>query len=237
VTRYGSRRIFLQQYGLCIIASIIGCAAIAASQSPLIKSNNTNGHNAPGFLFSSHDAIGCGLQFLSVCFSAAARLLMKRTENILSRNEAVQANNVCNFILPLLYTLITNPRGWEAFLVMNIQSFVAWITIAVLVYTIGSTVQMSLVRSMGPGMYSSLGATRVLGSAILSAICLHEPVQNWLEWIGLFVIMCTMTMYTLASVDVRLGWRHLLNVNSDDNDAESDDEKTQLVPLKDQATR
>jgi len=140
---------------------------------------------------------------------------MKRTEHILTRNEAVQTNNVCNCVFPLLYTLIVNPGGWKAFQTMSWQSFGAWTTIAVLVYTIGSTGQMALVRSMGPGVYSSLGATRVLGSVALSALWLHEPVQNWLEWIGLLVIMCTMTLYTLVSIDIQNTWRHLL-VGSND---------------------
>mmetsp|Transcript_9130 Transcript_9130/g.14053 ORF Transcript_9130/g.14053 Transcript_9130/m.14053 type:complete len:398 (-) Transcript_9130:1944-3137(-) len=221
----------------CIFASIIGCATIALSQSPLflkLNCNNRNPYDGNGsinsYSFGFQDVLGCGLQLLSVCFSAVARLLMKRTEHILNRNEAIQANNICNCIFPLLYTLITNPQGWEAFDTMNLPSFGAWSTIAVLVYTIGSTGQMSLVRSMGPGMYSSLSATRVLGAALLSAIWLHEPVQNWLEWIGLFVIMGTMTLYTLASVDVRFSWSHCLcsAPDNDDNDAGSD-EKIQLV--------
>ena len=68
-------------------------------------------------------------------------------------------------------------------------------------YTIGSTGQMSLVHSMGPGMCSSLSAVRVLGSALLSAIWLKEPVCNWLEWLGLGIIVMTMTLCTVASVD------------------------------------
>ena len=219
----------------CIFASIVGCVTIAASQSPLIPKDD---NSEDKFSFTSQDVIGCGLQFISMCFSATARLLMKRTEHILSRNEAVQTNNACNFIFPLSYTLVTNPGGWQAYRKMSSQSVVAWTIISVLVYTIGSTGQMSLVRSMGPGMYSSLGATRVLGSAILSAMWLSEPVQNWLEWIGLLIIMCTMTLYTLASVDVRNSWRHLFrardkveNDEGSDNADESVFAVVQLVPL------
>lgn len=198
----------------CILASIVGCATIAASQSPILMAEGGSNHDNH-LSFTSQDAIGCALQFMSMCFSAAARLLMKRTEHVLTRTEAVQTNNVCNCIFPLIYTLVVNPGGWKAFQTMSLQSFGAWTTIAVLVYTIGSTGQMALVRSMGPGVYSSLGATRVLGSVVLSALWLHEPVQNWLEWIGLFIIMCTMTLYTLASIDVRNSWGHLFVGTSD----------------------
>ena len=179
----------------CVIMSFVGCAVIGVSQSHVVDMS------AAG-VFSSDDAMGCALQFLSMCFSAAARILMKRTEHILSQNEAVQTNNVSNFVFPLLHALLTNPEGWEAFRHIFVpQNSLSWLTIALLVYTIGSTGQMSLVRSMGPGMYSSLSAVRVLGSALLSAIWLKEPVRNWLEWLGLGIIVMTMTLCTVASVD------------------------------------
>lgn len=232
----------------CIASSVVGCLVIAASQSPLMKVSTDSSDEADDvyFTFTTQDGIGCGLQFMSMCFSAGARLLMKRTENILTRNEAVQTNNVCNTVFPLLYTLSTNPRGWNAFRSMTWESFGAWLTVAVLVYTIGSTGQITLVRGMGPAAYSSLGAVRVLGSAVLSAVWLNEPVQNWMEWLGLSIIMCTMTLYTLASVDVRQSWQHLIGsrgvdatatngtVNEDDNTHSREGIFTELVPLKDE---
>ena len=232
----------------CIASSVVGCLVIAASQSPLMKVSTVSSDEADGvpFTFTTQDGIGCGLQFMSMCFSAGARLLMKRTENILTRNEAVQTNNVCNTVFPLLYTLFANPRGWNAFRSMTWESFGAWLIIAVLVYTIGSTGQMVLVRGMGPAVYSSLGAVRVLGSAVLSAVWLNEPVQNWMEWLGLSIIMCTMTLYTLASVDVRQSWQHLIGsrgvdatatngaIDEDNNTHSPEGFFTELVPLKDE---
>ena len=184
----------------CSVASFLGCALIGFSQSPFFATSSGDPKDSD-YPFSSRDAIGCGLQFASMCFSSTARLLMKSTQGILTRNEALQVNNICNTVFPILYTLIANPKGWIAFRYMNGPSFLAWITISVLVYTVASTGQMSLVRSMGPGMYSSLSAMRVLASALISAICLNEPVQNWLEWLGLFATMMTMTIYTLISMD------------------------------------
>lgn len=232
----------------CIASSVVGCLVIAASQSPLMKdsTDNSDEANDVSFTFTAQDGIGCGLQFMSMCFSAGARLLMKRTENILTRNEAVQTNNVCNSVFPLLYTLFANPSGWNAFRSMTWESFGAWLTVAVLVYTIGSTGQMALVREMGPAVYSSLSAVRVLGSAVLSAIWLNEPVRNWMEWLGLSLIMLTMTLYTLASVDVRQSWQHLIGsrgadvtvtngtVNEGDTTHSTEGFFAELVPLKDE---
>lgn len=135
---------------------------------------------------------------------------MKATSGVLTKTEAVQTNNICNIIFPVLYTMYigNNLPGsgsaspWTAFCDTTFKSFMAWVVVAVLVYTIGSMGQMSLVRSMGPGMYSSLGGIRVICSAFLSAICLNEPVTNWLEWFGLIILVVTMTAYTLTSVGI-----------------------------------
>lgn len=180
----------------CVIMSCLGCVIIGLSQSPYFVMLSSS---SSVYLFTMRDTIGCSLQFTSMCFSAMARLLMKRTEHILTRDEMVQTNNICNTILPLIYTLVTNPNGWLAFRYITIPSLFAWLILTVLVYTIGSTGQMSLVRTMGPGMYTSLSALRVLGSVFLSAVWLNEPVRNWLEWTGLVITMITMTVYTIAS--------------------------------------
>ena len=170
---------------------------IAFAQSPLFVVSS----DPSSYVFTHRDALGCALQFISVLFSSLARLLMKRTEHILTRDEMVQTNNLFNTIVPLAYTLLVPDarQKWRAFREPSTESIVALLSIAVLVYTIGSTGQMSLVRNMGAGVYSSFSAIRVLGSVLFSSIFLGEPVQNWLEWIGLLVTTLTMTLYTIAS--------------------------------------
>lgn len=98
-----------------------------------------------------------------------------------------------------------------------------------LVYTVGSSGQMSLVRSMGPALYSSLSAVRVLSSAMLSSMFLHEPVRNWLEWVGLLIAMITMTAYTISSVDVNECYCGKRQEESDDDD--DDDNETPGIPM------
>lgn len=194
-----------------VFGSFAGCAIIGYSQSSLYLKEEESASS-----FFQDDMLGCILQFASMLFSVAARLLMKRTEGILSRDEAVQTNNFCNTLFPLLYTLLVNPSGWKAFVCMTLESFCAWLTIAVLVYTIASASQMSLVRSVGPGVYSSFSAIRVVVSAWLSAIVLHEPVQDGLEWLGLMVIVITISVYTaMTLVESRRTNEKLPNISRD----------------------
>lgn len=127
---------------------------------------------------------------------------MKVTEDILTRDEMVQVNNVFNTFVPMIYVFLADPHAWYAFAHMQIYSWLALGSIAILVYTIGSTTQMALIRSMGVGVYSSYSGVRVLGSVLLSSWILKEPVQNWLEWSGLAITTTTMTTYTIISSSI-----------------------------------
>ena len=153
-------------------------------------------------LISPRDnAIGCSLQFLSAIFSAFARLLMKHTEHLLSPTHIVQTNNISNCVFPLIYTLIQNPASWMAFhyLLTTPSSLLAWTTISIGVYSFASTRQIKLVRALGPGLYSSWVAIRVLGSMVLSALVLGEEVNNSLEWVGIFIMITTVSIYLVET--------------------------------------
>ena len=194
----------------CVLVSLLGALLMGLAQSPwvvqgitqssdLLNHEDEEAQSRGVTEFTSRDLIGCVMQLVSVIFASSARLLVKKTQGILSRDEIVQANNISNCLFPFLYTLMVHPTGWRAYrYIFTLPNFAAWATIAVVVFTIGFTGQMSLVRSMGPAMYSSLSGTRILGSALLSAIFLAEPVKNWVEWVGLLIIMVTMTLYTVS---------------------------------------
>ena len=172
-----------------IILSGFGGFLIAISQSD-------------GDSISSRDnLIGCSLQLLSAIFSAFARILMKRTEHILTPTHIVQTNNISNCVLPLLYTLIANPFSWRAFryLLFTPKSLIAWCTISIGVYSFTSTLQIRLVRILGPGFYSSWVAIRVLGSMILSTIVLGEGISSWLEYVGVGLMLITVSIYIVET--------------------------------------
>ena len=205
---------------ICIFTTCCGCIFIAISQKYEIeKQQNQNrqqdeeestttmigggGGGGGGDTSSASSSesttilFGCFLQLLSICFSAMARILMKYTDGILSKIEIVQANNICNVILPFLYTLLTNPMGWIAFEYILIpNNLIAFVTVSIVVYTIGSTTQVTLVRNVGPAIYTSFNGIRIICSAILSALLVHESISNTIELLGLCIIIISMTMYT-----------------------------------------
>ena len=63
------------------------------------------------------------------------------------------------------------------------------------VYSFASTLQIRLVRNLGPGFYSSWVGVRVLGSMILSAYVLGEGIDSWLERAGAGLMIVTISFY------------------------------------------
>jgi len=175
-----------------VILSGLGGFLIAICQS------NNDGDSS---ISSRDNLIGCSLQLLSAIFSAFARILMKQTEHILTPTHIVQTNNIFNCVLPLLYTLITNPSSWRAFryLPFTPKSLLSWCTISIGVYSFASTLQIRLVRILGPGFYSSWVSVRVLGSIILSSLVLGEGMSSLLEYIGVALMIITVSIYLVET--------------------------------------
>jgi len=147
-----------------IVLSCIGGFLIAASQTLDNGSSNERARIAP-----TDNLIGCSLQLLSSVFSAIARILMKRTERVLTPTHIVQTNNISNCLFPFLYTIVYNPSSWGAFryLMVSPKSLAAWCAMSIGTYVFVSVLQVKLVRRLGPGFYSSWVAVRVVGSIVL----------------------------------------------------------------------
>ena len=176
---------------------------IDASSS--VDDNNIHGYNDStaididiGVVTPTQNLIGCSLQLLSVIFSALSRILIKHTEHILSETHIVQVNNLSGFVFPFIITLLYDPySSWNAFmyLLVTLKSLLAWCTISIVVYSYASIQQVTLVRQLGPGFYSSWAACRLLGTIALSALCLGEGIGSNVEWTGVVLLVVTMTVY------------------------------------------
>mmetsp|Transcript_13673 Transcript_13673/g.28761 ORF Transcript_13673/g.28761 Transcript_13673/m.28761 type:complete len:428 (+) Transcript_13673:226-1509(+) len=192
--------IFLQSPFPPLLWPTISISGFCSALIAISQTRVADGRSLESNIISRRDnALGCALQLLSAVFSAFARILMKHTEHILTPTHVVQTNNISNCIFPLIYTLLQNPSSWRAFqyILGNPRSLIAWLTMSILVYSLASSVQIRLVRKLGPGLYSSWVAVRVMGSILLSAIVLGEKVNSLLEWIGIGIMICTVSIYVV----------------------------------------
>ena len=93
--------------------------------------------------------------------------------------------------------MIYSRSSWKAFayLPRTPKSLLAWSTISIVVYSYASIQQVGLVRQLGPGFYSSWAACRLLGTIALSALCLGEGIGSIVEWVGVIILVVTMSVY------------------------------------------
>jgi drug/metabolite transporter (DMT)-like permease len=173
--------------------SVLGGSLIAISQSFGGENSSERGKVSP-----RDNLTGCSLQLLAVVFSALSRILAKKTEDILTPTHIVQTNNVSNCLIPFAITMIRNPSSWYAFRYLPFaapKSLVAWCTISIGVYSFASILQVRLVRKLGPGLYSSWASFRTLGTMVLSASILGEGISGLLEWLGVGLLVASMSVY------------------------------------------
>ena len=78
---------------------------------------------------------------------------------------------------------------------MNPTNLMVWFTLTFLIFFLAATAQVSLVQSMGPGLYSSFTAIRIVGAVVLSSLVLHETLKNTLEALGVMINIVTMSIY------------------------------------------
>jgi len=149
---------------------------------------------------SVSDFIGVTMQLVSVLLSVVVRLMMKTSQGIATKSQLMHVANGATVILGTSFSV--QMTGWQGMRqVLAAFSKFDSATIAILwlslgVYTVGSYLQIKLCRNLGPGIYASFSAIRIVTAVISSSYFLNEAIQNVSIWLGLGVISGTVTWYT-----------------------------------------
>jgi len=101
------------------------------------------------------------------------------------------------FLLPAIYVTCIHPSSWDYKAFFNMTNLMVWFILSFLIFFFAATGQVALVQSMGPGLYSSFTAIRIVGAVALSSLVLKESIRNRLEGIGLAVNVITITVYLI----------------------------------------
>jgi len=101
------------------------------------------------------------------------------------------------FLLPALYVTCIHPSAWDYRAFFIPTNILIWFILSFLIFFFAATVQVALVQSIGPGLYSSFQAIRIVGAVALSSLILNETIRNSLEGLGIAVNIITMTIYLL----------------------------------------
>jgi len=149
-------------------------------------------------------AIGITLQFVSVCFSSMNGVAIKMTqrENISTQHLAAFQFGFGSLLLAF-YITIFDPEQWFALWVVfrsggfNLGLMI-YFSLAIMFF--GSSVEMVVVREIGPVIHSSFQPTRMIPALIGTYLLLHEPVRSGLTWAGLGVLLLSLTLYFHAQL-------------------------------------
>eukprot|EP00873_Tetraselmis_striata_P026485 jgi/Tetstr1/446749/TSEL_034236.t1 len=172
-----------------LVLMLAGMTLVGLGQSPLLNPE----HASIGW----SDLVGAGLQFASTLFSAAARLCMAMTKDIIRKTDLVQVQNISNTVLLAAVTLLHRPQDWLVFGRMTAASWGAFLGMIVVVYCVAKYYQVTVIREIGPGMHTSLQPARVLVAVAGSAWLLGEPVTSAWEWAGIVLTSATLTGWLL----------------------------------------
>ncbi|GMI11028.1 hypothetical protein TrVE_jg3307 [Triparma verrucosa] len=173
-----------------VSVSVLGCVIIGYAQSPSFVGESTHG-------LSKEDALGVSIQFISVIFSNLARIIMKTSDGILSKSELIKIQNFCSIAFTGIIGLATlGPAMWVQQFNLLESILLPFLFLGIGIFTLAAYFQVESVRAMGPGVYGTLSSIRVLVAVAGSYVLMQEPVQNWLEWFGIFLVVVMMTVYT-----------------------------------------
>ena len=134
--------------------------------------------------------------------------MMKTSTGLVSKSELMHSANLATVILGV-FVSVSMTGGWDCWrLIISTlhkgpwESIFALLYLAVGVYTIGSYYQIAMCRKVGPGVYASFSAVRIVVAVISSWLWLKEPIESLFVWIGLIEICAAVTWYTVSL----LGW-------------------------------
>jgi len=189
-----------------IIGSVIGVVAISLGQSPYFEAFNISSldlastGSAEKHYFSQRDLVGVGIQLVSMVFSNVARMIMKLSEKYnISKEDLVQTQNVSTITVVVLLGFIFTGVDSFIFAANTITSSLgtflvfAWLTWGI--FSFAAMYQMNVVRSLGPTLYASFTSIRIIVSVVLSYFLLHEPVDNYLEFFGILIVVVIVSIF------------------------------------------
>ena len=193
-----------------VLITSICCFVVLLSRSPILNQELDQG----GSISNKDNVMGCSAQLFSIFWGILARIMMKKSKGIASRNEMSYTANVSIVIIPVLLSL-SHSEVWEGLMHLSVWSVLAWLTVTVFVFCVADPLQIHVVREIGPTLFSSFFCVRLLGTVLFSGILLNEPVQTLLEGLCLLVTLLTITIYTwdLSAKEGIVLWR--LSIYSD----------------------
>jgi len=139
---------------------------------------------------------GIIFQCISVIFQVLCRLLMKLSQNVVPKWEVNISGSVCTFLMALLVTFFQDfNHEWSIFGTLSLYSWLIWGFVTVFVYVIAYTSTVSLIRELGPALYSAVGGIRIIFTLLIGRITLNEGIDEGVEWFGVSLVLVSISYF------------------------------------------
>ncbi len=139
---------------------------------------------------------GIIFQCISVIFQVLCRLLMKLSQDVVPKWEVNISGSVCTFLLALFVTFFQDfNHEWSVFGTLSLYSWLIWGFVTVFVYVIAYTSTVSLIRELGPALYSAVGGIRIIFTLLIGKVTLNEGIDDDVEWFGVSLVLVSISYF------------------------------------------
>lgn len=141
---------------------------------------------------------GCALQVVSLCFSAAARVVMKTTAGEIGAAELMSAQYLVVVVVSFLATTSDLPNAWTPWTRSSERK--AWLVaflLAFFIQFIAAAMQVHFVRTLGPAKYTCLQPLRAVSTVVFDYLILKEPVTSKISWLGLAIVAASVSSFLI----------------------------------------
>lgn len=96
-------------------------------------------------------------------------------------------------------------ENWKPWLSLPLSGIAAYLAFALVVLLLGTILQNNSVKHLGAATYSTIQAWRLTSTIAFSWILLGEGIATFLQGLGAFIVMATVTGYMLSQKRERAG--------------------------------
>ncbi len=145
------------------------------------------------------DAAGVGVQLISVLLSAVIKLVHVQTKGILSKGQLMLAQFVVTAAPLGVWSFAWDMPSLRAIANMDAAGWGCFFGLALGVYGVANMSQIVATRLLGASTHSASNSLRLVSACFGSAIVLHEVVDQPLEWLGIVLIIASLTFFYWAT--------------------------------------
>ncbi|HWR11173.1 MAG TPA: DMT family transporter [Rectinemataceae bacterium] len=142
--------------------------------------------------------VGIGLSIVGAVLLAFLMLAIKSTMKKGASSETLAFVQFISLAVCMSAGSIGVGEDWRPWLTLPLSGIAAYLAFAIVVLLLGTILQNNSVKHLGAATYSTIQAWRLTSTIAFSWILLGEGISSFLQGLGAFIVMATVTLYMLS---------------------------------------